>query len=345
MTFSYLNRNKESLDFLKKHIKASQIDKENPLFALYFFIVGFSSMALGEYKKAFEIVDKGQELYPNHPLPHALMAVVNGYNKMYEFDSERDDGLSEIENAITLDSFDSNKARYYQLKSQFLLEANKYEEALESVEKAIDLSPKNLDFYNSKNRILFYYDKFDEILEMLDHLLIEFPDGEKNLKIKKAYILKEKKDLETGLDLINELIEKYPEDNNLVQHKIYWLQYLEKKDNVIEIIEDLLKKEPDNGVFHDTYGEILMNFEDYKKAISEFQKAIELESSEWYIHQTYIKLGICYKEMGDQDSAIENLTKGKEFTNKGFYDLDTKRNWLTIAELFLDEIAEMEADF
>ena len=88
-----------------------------------------------------------------------------------------------------------------------------------------------------------------------------------------------------------------------------------------------------------------MNFEEYEKAINEFQKAIELESNEWYINQTYIKLGICYKEMGDQDSAIENLTKGKEFTNKCFCDLDTKRNWLTIAELFLDEIAEMEADF
>ncbi|MFW9825775.1 MAG: tetratricopeptide repeat protein, partial [Candidatus Thorarchaeota archaeon] len=104
-------------------------------------------------------------------------------------------------------------------------------------------------------------------------------------------------------------------------------------------------REPENGLFHDTYGEILMNFEEYERAIEEFQKAIELKSNEWYINQTYIKLGICYKEVGKQDLAIENLTKGKEFTNKGFFDLDTKRNWITIAELFLAEIAEMEADF
>jgi tetratricopeptide (TPR) repeat protein len=345
ITLSYLNRNKESLNFLNKHIKASQVDKENPTYALYFFALGFSSMTLGEYETAFDIVDKGMKLYPDHSISHALMALVNGYNHMYEFDSEREDGLSEIENAIALESYESNKARYHQLKGQFLLEANNYEEALESCDRAIAISPKTLDFYNSKIRILFYFDKFDEILEILDNLLEEFPEGERNLKIKMAYILREKKNLEAGLEIINELIEKYPEDNNLVLNKIYWLQYLDEKENVIEIIEDLLKREPDNGMFHDTYGEILMNFEEYKHAIKEFQKAIEIESNEWYINQTYIKLGICYKEMGDQDLAIKNLTKGKEFTNKGFYDLDTKRNWLTIAELFLAEIAELEVDF
>ena len=345
MILANLNRNKESIKFLNKHIKISQVDKENPLYALYFFVLGFSSMTLGEYEKAFDMVDKVQKNYPEHALSHALKALINGYNQIYAFDQERKDDLSEIEKAIAIDPYESNKARYYQLKSQLLLELKNYEEALESIDSAIALSPKTLDFYNSKNRILIYFDKFDEILDILDYLLKEFPEGERNLSIKKAYILREKKNLEAGLEIINELIEKYPEDNNLVLNKIYWLQYLDKKENVLEVIEDLLEREPENGTFHDTYGEILMNFEEYEKAINEFQKAIELESNEWYINQTYIKLGICYKEMGDQDSAIENLTKGKEFTNKCFCDLDTKRNWLTIAELFLAEIAEMEADF
>ncbi|MFW9894470.1 MAG: hypothetical protein ACFFD7_01540 [Candidatus Thorarchaeota archaeon] len=345
LTLAYLNRNKESLDFLKKNIKISQVDEKNPLFTLYFFLSGFSSIAIGEYENAFKFADKAQALYPNHSLPHALIAFVNGYNKIYEFDSEREENLDEIDNAIELETHDSNKARYYQLKSQFLLESKNYEDALLSIDNALELNPRNLDMYNSKNRILFYFDKFDEILDLLDHLLEEFPEGEINLKIRKAYILREKKNLQAGLDIINELLEKYPDDNNVILNKIYWLQYLDEQDTVIEIIEDLLAREPENGMFHDTYGEILMNFEEYEKAVEEFQKAIELESNEWYINQTYIKLGICYKEIGEQDLAIENLTRGKEFTNKCFCDIDTKRNWLTIAELFLAEIAEMEADF
>jgi len=345
MILSDLNRNKESLEFLNDQIEISQIDEENQLYTLYFFVLGFSSMTLGEYKNAFDIVKDVFKLYPDHPISHALKAVINGYSRIYGFDGEREDGFSDLENAITLESYESNKARYFQLKSQFLLESNNYEEALESIHNAIALSPKILDFYNSKIRILIYFDKFDEILEILDTLLDEFPEGERNLKIKKAYILREKKNLEGGLEIINELIEKYPDDNNLLLNKIYWLQYLDKKEKVLDTLASIIEREPENGIFHDTFGEILMNFEEYGQAIDEFLKAIELDSNEWYINQTYIKLGICFKEMGDQDSAIKNLTKGKEFTNKCFCDIDTKRNWLTIAELFLAEIAELETDF
>jgi len=339
MILSDLNRNKESLEFLNDQIEISQIDEENQLYTLYFFVLGFSSMTLGEYKNAFDMVKDVFKLYPDHPISHALKAVINGYSRIYGFDGEREDGFSDLENAITLESYESNKARYFQLKSQFLLESNNYEEALESIHNAIALSPKILDFYNSKIRILIYFDKFDEILEILDTLLDEFPEGERNLKIKKAYILREKKNLEGGLEIINELIEKYPDDNNLLLNKIYWLQYLDKKEKVLDTLASIIEREPENGIFHDTFGEILMNFEEYGQAIDEFLKAIELDSNEWYINQTYIKLGICFKEMGDRDSAIKNLTKGKEFTNKCFCDIDTKRNWLTIAELFLAEIA------
>ena len=345
MILSDLNRNKESLEFLNDQIEISQIDEENQLYTLYFFVLGFSSMTLGEYKNAFDIVKDVFKLYPDHPISHALKAVINGYSRIYGFDGEREDSFSDLENAITLESYESNKARYFQLKSQFLLESNNYEEALESIHNAIALSPKILDFYNSKIRILIYFDKFDEILEILDTLLDEFPEGERNLKIKKAYILREKKNLEGGLEIINELIDKYPDDNNLLLNKIYWLQYLDKKEKVLDTLASIIEREPENGIFHDTFGEILMNFEEYGQAIEEFLKAIELDSNEWYINQTYIKLGICFKEMGDQDSAIKNLTKGKEFTNKCFCDIDTKRNWLTIAELFLAEIAELETDF
>jgi tetratricopeptide (TPR) repeat protein len=64
------------------------------------------------------------------------------------------------------------------------------------------------------------------------------------------------------------------------------------------------------GIYHDTYGEILMNFEEYEKAANEFLKTIELAGNEWYINQTFIKLGICYKELEKFDLAIENLSKG-----------------------------------
>ncbi|MFX0082688.1 MAG: hypothetical protein ACFE94_13140 [Candidatus Hodarchaeota archaeon] len=344
----HLNRNRESIDFLMDNVDLSIINKEDEIYAPYLFVLAFSYMTLGDIKNALNMAYKAIEIFPKIPLSHILKGLVLGYNSIYNFDAEKADkenGISDIDKAINLESNKFNKARYYQLKSQILLELNNYENALESIDNALELNPKTLDLYNSKFRILNYFDKFYEIIAILDKLLIDFPEWEKNLKIKKIYMLKEMKNIEEGLEIINELIEKYPEDNNLLLNKIYWLQYLDEKEEVITTIEKLIQENPKVGIYRDTYGEILMNFEEYEKAIKEFLKTIELASDDWYINQTYIKLGICYKELEDYDLATEYLMKGQEYTNKCFCDLETKRRWMAIVSLYLAEIEQLEADF
>jgi len=348
MVLCRLNYNNDSVKLLNDQLKASQIDEKDTFYIPLFFVLGFSYISLGEFDKSLDIVNSMLKKFPENSLSHALKGLVFGYNKVFTFNVEKtseENGQTYIDDAIKLESFKSNKARLYQLKSQILFDLNQHDEALEAIENAISLSPKTYSLYNSKNRILLYFDRFDEILAILDKLIEEFPEGEKNLKIKKAYILKEMKNLKAGLEIINDLIEKYPEDNNLILNKVYWLQFLDQQEDVLKTMQYLIEQDKNRGLYHDTFGEILMNFEEYNKAIDEFLKAIELDSHEWYINQTFIKLGICYKEIGKTDLAIENLTKGKEFTNKCYCDLDTKKKWLTIAELYFAQIAEMEMDF
>lgn len=344
----YLNRSEESKEFLKSEIDLSSIKEEDQIFTAYSIILALSYMTIGDFESAAKFVEDTLEIYPNHPISHAIKGLVLGYNLVYRFDpdeADNENGIIDIERAIDLDSFESNKARYYQLKSQILLELSNFEDAVESIDNAIALNPGKMDLYNSKNRILIYFGEYEEVMALLDKMLVDFPEDEKNIKIKKAYILKERKNVEDGLEIINNLIEKYPEDNNLLLNKAYWLQNLNRKEAALKIIQDLIEREPENGIYHDTRGEILMNYEEYDKAINEFLKAIETSSNSFYIYQTYIKLGICYKELEDFNLAIENFIKGKELTNKYLLDIDTKRKWLTIAELYLAQIAEMESDF
>ena len=344
----HLNRNKESIELLENKIDLSLIEGEDEIYAPGLFVLAFSYTALGDLENALKMCEKAIEIFSEHTLSYALKGFVYGYNKIYMFDAEiadKEDGLSYLEKAINMESNKLIKARYFHLESQILLELNNFEDALLSIDNALKLSSKTLDFHNTKIRILLYFDQFEDIVIILNKLIDEFPEGERNLKIKKAYVLKEMKDIEGGLDIINELIKKYPEDNNLMLNKVYWLQYLDEKEKVFATIEDLIAKNPELGIYHDTYGEILMNFEEYTKAKTEFLKTIELASDEWYINQTYIKLGICFKELEDYDSAIENLSKGQEYTNKCFCDLETKNKWLAIVKLYLAEIEQLDSDF
>lgn len=217
---------------------------------------------------------------------------------------------------------------------------NQYNEKIREIDKALKSNPDNIDLYNSKISILLYYSQLDDAIKLLDEMLEKFQENEIDIKMKKASVLRRMRDVEGGLDIINELLEKYPENNDLLNYKAYWLQFLNRKEESLQLIQDLVDKVPENGTFHDTYGEILMYYEEYEQAIEKFLKAVEVARNEWYINQTYIKLGICYKMLENDDLALKNLKKGRELTRKSSIDDETKEKWLTIADLFINEINE-----
>ncbi|MHA2287307.1 MAG: tetratricopeptide repeat protein [Promethearchaeota archaeon] len=233
-----------------------------------------------------------------------------------------------------------------EVESNFYIDpAKSFEETIEEINKSIDQNPKKLDLYYIKSKKLMYFDKYSEALVLLDGMLKDFPKNEKDLKMKKASILKKMRDLKGGLDIIDELTKKYPRDNELLNYKAFWYQYLNKKEEALKIVKELIEREPNNGVFHDSFGEILMAFNDYEIAIDKFKKALELDPNSWYGYQTYIKLGICYRELEDYDSALEYLRKGKELIDKSPSDNDTKQMWHSYAEPFIEEIKALIEDF
>jgi tetratricopeptide (TPR) repeat protein len=163
--------------------------------------------------------------------------------------------------------------------------------------------------------------------------------------MKKASILKRMRDIQGGFEIIEDLIKKYPKDNDLLNYKAFWYQYLNKREEALNLIKKLIEREPDNGIYHDSYGEILMAFKDYKLAIDKFQSAIELDPESWHIYQTYIKLGICYRELEEYDLALEYLTKGKELIDQSPSDSETKQMWHFYAKPFIEEIIALNEDF
>ncbi len=237
-----------------------------------------------------------------------------------------------------------HEVQTYSSTKDLVQEFTNYDENIKEVNESLNLNPDKFDLYVAKERVLIYFNKYDELLTLLDEMLEKFPDEEKDIKIKEAYILKEKRNIEEGLEIINELLEKYSEDRELLTYKAYWLQYLNRKEEAVEIIQNLIEQDPDNSIYHDTFGEMLMSFQDYESAKNEFLKAIEISSDEWYTFQTHIKLGICYKELGKFKLAIERLESGIKYAEKSKSDLETKQNWLTIANLFKAEIAELESE-
>ncbi|TET61013.1 MAG: hypothetical protein E3J52_02330 [Promethearchaeota archaeon] len=227
---------------------------------------------------------------------------------------------------------------------EYPTETKEVNKAIREIDKAIKLNPDKLDLYYSKSKILIDLGEYKDVLSILDKMLIDFPQEEKNIQIKSAYVLKEMKNIESGLEIIETLLEKYSDDNDLLNYKACWLQYLNRKEESLEISQKLIENVPDNATYHDTHGEILMYFNEHEHAIEEFLKAIEINSDDWYVYQTYIKLGICYKELENYDLATEYLQKGIESTEESSGDNETKNKWIAIANLFVAEIEQLEME-
>ena len=223
--------------------------------------------------------------------------------------------------------------------------AKSFEENLVEINKAIEQTPEEIGLYYIRSKILMYFDKYNEVLTLLDEMLDMFPENEKDLKMKKATVLKRMRDLKGGFEIVDELTKKYPEDNVLLNCKALWYQYLNNKEEALKLIQNLIEREPDNGIYHDSYGEILMAFNDYELAIVKFQKALELDPNSWYIYQTYIKLGICYRELEDYYKALEHLTKGEELIDQSSSENDTKQMWHSYAKPFIEETQVLLEDF
>ena len=335
----YLNRYEDVLVLLNDELKLPH--NKDQILILSYFLTAFSSLTIGDFNRALDLGNEIIQIFPEHALSHATRGLALAYNYIYKFNNEKaeqDYGLNDLDKAITIDSFKPNIALLYMLKSRILLELNKYEESIDLTDKAISIVPNKVDLYLSKSAILMYFNEYPDLLDLLDEMLEKFPKIEKNLKMKKASVYKLLGDLDAGFKVVDQLLEKNPEDKELRSFKAYWYQYMNKKEEALKILEELIEFEQDNGEYYDSYGEILMNYEEYEKAVIQFQKAIELSSNGWFIYQTYIKLGICFKELGNYELAIEYLRKGKEYTNKCFCDYGLKKKWLIIADIFLTDI-------
>ena len=338
---SLLNRHQEAIDYLKVEVKKDVLNSNQDTFVSYHLIIIFCEITLGRFNRALEISEKFKKQFPDHPISHINRALILGYKIIYQLDLEEiriDDVLLDIDKAINLDSNKSNKAKYYDFKGLILRQSNKFEEALEAINKAIELDPNDIKLYLSKYKILYSDKRFNEAFEFIDEAIEKFPEQSKDLLIHKAYIFKNEQNYNEGLRIINELRKQYPNDLDLLNNELYWYLYQKDKKNALEKGKLLVELDPEDGNFHDSYAEILTEFGEYEEAIKEIKKAIKLEPHGWFTFNSYLNLAKCYKGLGKFNLARESLKKGETSIRTCFCDIDTRIKWRKHAEKILDEM-------
>jgi len=345
LALSISNRHQEAIRFLKKEFKDHPNRKDEELFTLINYVLVYNHLTLAEFDKALKISDKMSDFYPDHPLSYITRALIYGYKINYRIDEEKvriDEVLTDIDSAISLEENKKNKAIYYHFKSYVLKQSKKFEDALEAIDAALDLNPKELNIHFMKYNILYDYEKIDEALELVDEGIKLFPEKESKLLTHKAYLYKKKQNYDKSLEIIDELWEKDSKDFYILNNKVYFHLYRGDKEEAIKAGKKLIELNPEDGNFHDSYGEALTEFGEYEEAVKVLQKTLELDPLGWFTYNTYFQLARCYKELGEYDLARESIERGIRATNTCFCGIEMREESKEKRQKLLAEIEELE---
>ncbi|MFX1390123.1 MAG: tetratricopeptide repeat protein [Promethearchaeota archaeon] len=305
------------------------------------FILAYSYLARGKFEKALEISNAVLTLYPDHPISYLTKALVLGYNLVYKFTFKEpniDTFTDLIKLAYSLDNVTYDRTRYLVFQAHILNSLGKYEEAIESIDKAIEMVPSSDALYVTKSYLLLTSRKFKLALSLIEDLLKSHPSLKRSLLLQKSFAFVFLKEYDEGLEAVDEALELDPQDVDMLNNKAIILGYLGRKKEAVETAEKLISINPNYGNYYDTYGEVLMSLGDFETAIEKLKEALNLEPTGWFAFETCLKMGKCYKELGKPEKALQFYEKGKLLVEK-MHPIDRK-DYLKKAEELISEINE-----
>jgi tetratricopeptide (TPR) repeat protein/DNA-binding HxlR family transcriptional regulator len=307
-----------------KHLITQEIDintlKKSPRFDTEaYFILAFSYLARGKFEKALEIANLVLTLFPDHPLSFLTKALALGYNLIYRFTLKEpniDTFLELIKLTVSFEPFSYDKTRYLLFQAHILNGLEKYDDAIKSIENAMEMVPTLKSLIVMKIYYLITSKREKKALKLIDEYLVSEPALERALLLHKSYIYVHLKDYEKGLEVVDKALEANPENSHIINNKAIILAYLGRREEAIETAEKLISLSPTIGNSYDTYGEVLVAFGEYENAIEKLKKALKLEPTGWFAFATCLKMGDCYKELGKYEKALEYYGKAKKIVEK-----------------------------
>ena len=140
------------------------------------------------------------------------------------------------------------KAQDYFNKALILMRKGKFKKALNPLDKAILIEPSNESYYYIKIFCQDQRKKYQECLTVFSKLIALNPRIFNRYRDKAKFLVKNFKDYEQALEVINQGLTILPQSKELVIIKVKYLEYLERYEEIIEVLTDFEFENPYN--FH-----------------------------------------------------------------------------------------------
>lgn len=256
-------------------------------------------LALRNYNKAIKV----EPLRADIRLEKAGYYILNGHFQ------EALETLEDLQK-IAPDLYDA-----YEMRAEIYSGLHQYDKALELLNGAMKILPKDVALPVVKMKILVRMGNLQEAKKEIGLVktMDNYPDVARNVFLQEAQIAALEKDMEKARECLEKIIalsDSYDEEAQFLLMNVY--NGLGKEEKVLEIAETLSQTGTDNlysvsGMYYVPH--ILMKQGKKEQAIKEFRSLAsylrKLTVSNPHFYEAYLYRLMCHKELGEFEKALE----------------------------------------
>jgi tetratricopeptide (TPR) repeat protein len=282
------------------------------------------------FKTKFELLEAGEEsvlrdlcyyaeIQPPEFKTEALLKLTP---KLIDL-GERDEAIYEIGKlketaARTKDKELDSKILFYE--GQLLFSNNKYQEAIEVLNKILKMNPKDKVALSNKGSTLLILGKYDEALETFNEALEINPKNELIL-LNKGFALVSLGKYEKAIETFNKALEINPKYEYALLNKGWAFGCLGMYEEAFETFNEALEINPKNELTLSNIGGALVSLGKYEEALENLNEALEINPKHEY---ALLNKSLVLKNLGKYEGALETVNKVLEINPKHEYALLNK---------------------
>lgn len=187
----------------------------------------------------------------------------------------------------------------------FLQELERYEEALLSINKGLEIDSNDNRLYLLKGQVLIAQERYKEAIEAYDQSIKLQPNGLAYFG-RGLLISRYMKDLEGARDDYTKAIDINPDFFKAYEQRGVVRSELGDTQGALDDYTEAIKLEPDYAEAYVGRGIVHFLLKNKKEALADYEKAIKLKPN---YAGAYFALGSYYFDSKNLDAAITNLTK------------------------------------
>ena len=169
---------------------------------------------------------------------------------------------------------DPNNVDYLAMMAEVYLQADKPDQALDLIDRAISITPDLSMLFYTRSRVFLQKDKYDEAEKNIDRA-IEMDPYDADYFALSGNIKLLRKKYKISLKLADRALEIDPENLLALNTRSTALLKLNKKEESFDTIEGALREDPNNAFTHANYGWGLLEKGDHKKALKHFNESLK----------------------------------------------------------------------